>query len=223
VLVVLSVVEQRYEAVMEVLRDGCLVIEVADRYGVSRQTVHEWLRRYRVEGLAGLADRSHRPVSCPHQMPAAVEARLCAIRVAHPGWGPQRIAHQLALEGVNPAPSRAAVYRALIRQGLVDRQRRRRRREDYVRWERSRPNELWQMDVMGGVFLADGTELKVVTGLDDHSRFCVAAGLVERATARPVCTVFAEAMRQHGVPDEILTDIQAWSTPWGPRVDRPVT
>jgi hypothetical protein len=62
------------------------------------------------------------------------------------------------------------------------------------------------MDVMGGVFLLDERELKVVTGIDDHSRFCVAAGLVERATARPVCTVLAEAMRHWGVPDEILTD-----------------
>jgi transposase-like protein len=44
------------------------VIEVADRYGVSRQAVHGWLRRYRTGGLEALADRSHRPHSCPHQM-----------------------------------------------------------------------------------------------------------------------------------------------------------
>ena len=51
--------------------------------------------------------------------------------------------------------------------------------------------QLWQMDVMGGVLLADGTELKVVTGVDDHSRFCVAAGLVTRATSKAVCEVLA--------------------------------
>jgi hypothetical protein len=50
--------------------------------------------------------------------------------------------------------------------------------------------ELWQMDVMGGVLLTDGRELKAVTGIDDHPRFCVAAGLVERANARAVCRVF---------------------------------
>jgi hypothetical protein len=59
---------------------------------------------------------------------------------------------------------------------------------------------------MGDVRLVDGTELKVVTGVDDHSRFCVMAGLVERATARPVCAVFAQALRVHGVPEEVLTD-----------------
>jgi hypothetical protein len=66
--------------------------------------------------------------------------------------------------------------------------------------------ELWQMDVTGGVRLADGSELKVVTGIDDHSRFCVSARVVRRATAKPVCAALAEAMRRHGVPDQILTD-----------------
>jgi transposase InsO family protein len=66
--------------------------------------------------------------------------------------------------------------------------------------------ELWQMDVMGGVRLVDGSEVKVVTGIDDHSRFCVSAMVVPRATAKPVCDALAAAMRRHGVPDQILTD-----------------
>jgi transposase len=61
VLLELTVAEQRFNAVMEVIRDGLMVIEVAERYGVSRQTVHGWLRRYRTGGLDALADRSHRP------------------------------------------------------------------------------------------------------------------------------------------------------------------
>jgi hypothetical protein len=66
--------------------------------------------------------------------------------------------------------------------------------------------ELWQMDVVGGVLLADGSECKVLTGIDDHSRFVMCAGVMVRATSRAVCAHFAEAMRRHGVPQEILTD-----------------
>jgi hypothetical protein len=66
--------------------------------------------------------------------------------------------------------------------------------------------ELWQMDVVVRIHLADGTELSAVTGIDDHSRFCVCARLVARATARPVYDALAFAMRVHGVPDQILTD-----------------
>src|SRR5215207_10282474 len=77
VLVELSVVEQRCHAVMEVLAAGATKTDVAARYGVSRQSVNEWVRRYQVDGLAGLADRSHRPRRHPAQMPAEVEAAVC--------------------------------------------------------------------------------------------------------------------------------------------------
>jgi transposase InsO family protein len=205
-LVELGVVEQRYRAVLEVM-DGAEVTEVARRYGVARQTLHGWLRRYAQEGgIANLADRSSRPVSCPHQMPAVVEVRVLAIRGAHPGWGPSRIAHQLLREGVDPVPGRSSIYRALVRHQVIDPTKRRRRRADYRRWERGRSMELWQMDVMGRVLLADGGEVKVVTGIDDHSRFVVCAAVVARATARPVCAALSAALARHGVPEQILTD-----------------
>jgi transposase InsO family protein len=207
VLVELGVVEQRYRAVLEVLDEGSSVTDVARRYGVARQTVHEWLRRYANQGgLGALADRSSRPESCPHQMPAEVEARIVGLRRAHPAWGPSRIRWQLEQQGADPLPGRSSVYRALVRHGLVEARKRKRRREDYRRWERSRAMELWQMDVMGRVHLTDGTEVKIVTGIDDHSRFIVCAKVVLRATARPVCQALAEALRRHGVPQQILTD-----------------
>jgi transposase InsO family protein len=205
-LVELGVMEQRYRAVLEVL-EGAPVTEVARRYGVARQTVHEWLRRYAGEGgIANLADRSSRPRACPHQMPAVVEARVLTIRGGHPMWGPARIGHQLLREGVDPVPGRSSIYRALVRHGLIDPTKRRRRRADYRRWERGRSMELWQMDVMGRVHLADGAEVKVVTGIDDHSRFVVCAAVVARATARPVCAALTAALARHGVPEQILTD-----------------
>ncbi|MEA2001475.1 MAG: IS481 family transposase [Actinomycetota bacterium] len=201
----LSVVEQRYQAVLEVL-GGATVVDVARRYGVARQTVHGWLRRYASQGLAGLVDRSSKPASCPHQTSAVIEARIVEMRRAHPGWGPRTIGYYLEREGVTSVPSRSAIYRALIRHGLIDPQKRKKSRSDYKRWERARPMELWQMDITGGVRLSDGTELKVVTGVDDHSRFCVSAMVVARATAKPVCDALAEAMTAHGIPDQILTD-----------------
>jgi transposase len=68
----LSVMEQRYHAVMEVVSEAP-VTEVVRRYEVSRQVVHGWLGRYEHDGLAGLADHSHRPA---HQ-PRSLDAKIC--------------------------------------------------------------------------------------------------------------------------------------------------
>jgi transposase InsO family protein len=205
-LVELRLVEQRYQAVLEVVNDGASVTDVARRYGVARQTVHDWLRRYAAEGLRGLADRTSKPLSCPHQMRPLVEARVVELRRQHPGWGPRTISYWLEREDVLPLPGRTSIERCLIRHGLVTPQARRRTRADYKRWERSRSMELWQMDIVGGVRLVDGSEAKIVSGIDDHSRFCVSAFVVVRATARPVCDAMALAMERHGVPEGILTD-----------------
>ena len=204
-LVELSIVEQRYRAVLEAAA-GVPVTEVAARYEVSRQSVHAWIARYREGGLGALADRPRRPNICPHQVSAEVEAAVCEMRREHPRWGPLRLVDELAKAGVSPVPSRMSAYRALVRHGLIQPGARKRRKDIYQRWEREEPMALWQLDIMGGAFLADGTEAKIVTGVDDHSRYCVICQLVLRATGRAVCLAFAAALREFGVPGEVLTD-----------------
>jgi transposase len=204
-LVELSVMEQRYHAVMEVV-SGAPVTEVARRYGVSRQAVHGWLGRYERDGLAGLADHSYRPHQQPRQLDAGIEALICQLRGAHSRWGPRRLLFELGKAGVSPLPSRSTIYRVLVRRGLVPARKRSRRRQDYKRWQREEPMQLWQLDVTASLYLASGRECKIVTGVDDHSRFCVMAIVVLRATGRAVCSVFLAAMAVYGVPEEVLTD-----------------
>jgi transposase InsO family protein len=182
------------------------VTEVAARYEVSRQSVHAWMVRYRQGGLGGLADRPKRPDTCPHQVSAEIEAAVCELRREHPRWGPVRLVHELAKAGISPVPSRMSAYRALVRHGLIQPGTRKRRQDSYLRWEREAAMALWQIDIMGGAFLADGTEAKVVTGIDDHSRYCVICQVVVRATGRAVCLAFAAALRAYGIPDEVLPD-----------------
>jgi transposase InsO family protein len=139
-------------------------------------------------------------------MSPEVEARIVELRVEHPGWGPRTIAHRLALEGCGLVPGRTSIYRCLVRHGLITPEARRRKRSDYKRWERSRAMELWQLDVLGGVRLQDGSEARIITGIDDHSRFCISAFVTTRATARPTCDALARALERHGAPEQILTD-----------------
>ena len=98
-LVELGLVEQRDNAVCEVL-DGVSVTDVARRNGVARQTVHDWLRHDASRGVAGLADRSSRPATCPHQMAPAVEAR--------PAWMKDALCREYPGVDSSPTPSRAS-------------------------------------------------------------------------------------------------------------------
>ena len=100
---------------------------------------------------------------------------------------------------------RVLVYRALRRAGVIEQQPRR-KRDEVEAVGACRADGLWQLDVVGGIALDDGTLLKAVTGVDDHSRFIVIAGLMRRENSRRVCGIFAEAMRRYGVPQQVLTD-----------------
>ena len=215
-LVVLSVVEQRLDAVRAVL-DGADVVEVAARVGVHRATVHRWVARYLTGQLAGLADRSHRPYQSAGQVAEVVEVAVAEMRREHPRWGSRRIRLEM-LRKPGPwateslvVPSERTIDRILLRQGLLRARPRKRPRDSYVRFERPGPMQLWQMDIVGGLRLVSVVtgelrEAKVVTAVDDHSRYCVIAKVVERATARAVCLALAEALVRFGVPEEIITD-----------------
>ncbi len=128
------------------------------------------------------------------------------LRRSRPYWGPRRLVFELAKRGVSPVPSESAAYRALVRAAMIDPHLRDRRSRKWKRWERGAPMELWQMDVVGGFPLADGTWAKALTGIDDHSRMCVCARLMARERTRAVCDGLRAALATYGVPEQILTD-----------------
>lgn len=112
-------VEVRLRAVTEAI-NGSPIVDVAERFGVCRQTVTAWRKRYEAEGLDGLVDASRRPHSSPARIDPNVEALICEMRRHHRRWGARRIAYQLTLETGDKAPSRSTVYRALVRNGLIN-------------------------------------------------------------------------------------------------------
>jgi transposase InsO family protein len=139
-------------------------------------------------------------------MPAEVEALVLELRRQHRYWGPRRIVFEVGKRGADPVPSESGVYRALLRAGLIEVSDRQRRDQRWKRWERGQPMELWQMDVVGGFLLADGSHAKALTGIDDHSRFCVSARLMVRERTRQVCEGLADSLTTYGIPTQILTD-----------------
>ena len=100
----ISEVEQRYDAVVAMIRDGLAVSETTEKVGVSRQSLYGWMARYEAGRLDAIVDRSHRPHHVPHQMPAVFPARVLEMRRRHPRWGPITLKNRPTRAGVHPPP-----------------------------------------------------------------------------------------------------------------------
>jgi hypothetical protein len=111
VLLELSVVEQGYDAVMEVLRDGLGVSEVAQAVrGFPPEPAHLPAPVRERRASPGWLTGRIGPKSCPHQIGTETEALILELRRLNMQWG--RIAHELSKQGWDHPPSRASVYRA---------------------------------------------------------------------------------------------------------------
>lgn len=136
------------------------------------------------------------------------------MRRTHPRWGSRRIRLEMLRRPVDErvaVPAERTIDRILIRQGLLQARPGKKPKSAYKRFERPGPMQLWGIDIVGGVELVDTVtgevrEAKLVTGVDDHSRYCVMAKVVQRATGREVCLAFAQALARFGVPGEVITD-----------------
>jgi transposase InsO family protein len=119
---------------------GWPVAHAAESMGISRDRAHVWWRRYQVEGVVGLEDRSSRPRRCPTRTKASRERRIVQLRRTR-GLGPARIA------GIVGLPA-STVHAVLVRHGLnrLDRLDRP-TRAPIRRMEMSRPGELVHVDI----------------------------------------------------------------------------
>ena len=174
-------------------------------FGISRPTGYLWLDRYREGGVSAIAERSRRPFHSPARTSRELEERLIALRRHYPDWGARKLAVLLAREGIELPVS--TIHRILLRHGLVrdcDRH-----SQALKRFERERPNELWQMDFKGPKNWPRAlTPLSVI---DDHSRYVIALEATGKPDGNLVKQRLERAFERCGVPEAMLMD---HGTPW---------
>jgi transposase InsO family protein len=191
-----------------VVVEGRTQAEVARAYGVSKGWVSKLVARYRLEGDAAFEPRSRRPKTSPNATADTTIALIVQLRqeLTREGLdaGPDTIGwhlehhHQLR---VHPA----TIYRTLVRNGLVTPEPKKRPRSSYIRFEAEQPNECWQSDFMHYA-LSDGTDIEILSWLDDHSRYALRITAHRPVTANIVRAEFRHAINDHGIPASTLTD-----------------
>jgi len=192
---------------------GSNVSALCVEHGISRQTGHKWLRRYRELGYGGLVEQSRRP-----QSTAAVGAQIVAgileLRTRHPSWGPAKIALILASRFGADAPSRSTVARVLKRLGRIKRRRPQARvwtvdGKPYV--EVHAANDLWTIDFKGWWRATRGERCEPFTVRDAYSRYVLSAALVPNTRTMVVRAILERLFQKHGVPRAIQCDN---GSPW---------
>lgn len=168
-----------------VVLEGRSQADVARAYGVSQAWVSRLLARYRAEGDAALEPRSRRP------------------RTRHDAGADTIMWHLEHHHHINL--SRATIYRIVRRANLVRPEPRKKPKSAYIRFQAEQPNETWQADFTHWR-LADGTDIEILTWLDDHSRYALSITAHRPVTGPAVVNTFRAAIARHGTPFSTLTD-----------------
>lgn len=205
-----SVELQRLEFVGLASAGGVSMRELCRRFGISPTTGYKWLSRYGDEGVVGLADRPRRPLGSPWRTDASVEELVCSVRRRFPAWGGRKIRGFLLRQGHTDVPAASTITAILRRNGLMEHVVAPKR--DFIRFERSVPNELWAMDFKGDFGLGDGRRCYPFGVIDDYSRYSLCLVACENQQAPTVQRLLATTFTRYGLPTEMLMDNGA---PWG--------
>ncbi len=205
----MDVMEQRLSFLVRAAQRLERMSGLCREFGISRQTGHTWLRRYREAGrLSCVEEMSRRPHHSPDRIAPELEAQVVGLRVKY-GWGARKLQVLLGQKGTRL--SEATINRVIRRNGLL-------RKEDshlpaVKRFEREHPNELWQMDFKGPMEGPAGKCLPLSI-LDDHSRYAVGLYPLVGTKAEPVWACLERTFERYGVPEAMLMDhgVPWWGT-----------
>jgi len=192
------------------------VIELAERFGISRKTAYpglttragKWIGRFEEHGQSGFHERSRRPHGCPWQTDPAIVQALVVLRKAHPHWGPRKpldLMQRRHRQWELPAVSTAA--RILARQGLVrSRRGHRRAHPGCPKSIPQGPNDIWGADYKGQFRLKDGRYCFPLTVSDLASRYLLGCDAHPEISLDRTLEHFKGPFETTGLPHRIRTD-----------------
>ncbi len=205
-----SVEERRTEFVQLAQGQTIPFRELCRRFGISPKTGYKWVDRAESGDPAWMRDRSRRPHTSPGRTDARMEERVVHLRQQHPAWGGRKLHTRLVRDGIDGVPAPSTITAILARHALID-PLESERRHIPIRFEYPEPNDLWQLDFMGHLPMADG-RLHPLSLLDDHSRFCLGLWACANEQRITVLGQLQGAFERYGLPLAILADN---GSPWG--------
>jgi transposase InsO family protein len=201
-----DVQEQRVRFVILAERKEKNMRQLCQEFEISPTTGYKWLKRFRAEGVGGMRERSRRPANSPRRSSPEIVKKILTERHKTPDWGARKLHLLLAEQGVKVPV--ITIHRILLREGLVAEEDR--HRPAIQRFERERPNQLWQMDFKGmpEAWKAERVPLSV---LDDHSRYLLGLEALPHTQGWLVRQRLEQIFGWAGLPEAMLMD---HGVPW---------
>jgi transposase InsO family protein len=193
--------------IVEVDLSTVTVTEFCRLHGISTWFFYDLRRRYAVEGEAALEPKSRAPHRVANQTPTAVEDAIVAKRkeLAEAGHdaGPETIAFHLRHLDAVPSPS--TIWRILKARGFIEPQPAKAPKRKGHSFTAERANSSWQIDDTPWN-LADGTPIKILNVIDDHSRLAAATRVLESCTGAAAVDTLVTAAETLGLPARFQSD-----------------
>ena len=204
-----TVKQMREEFVRRVLAKEKSKAALCREYGISRPTGDKWLRRYQEE--QPLSDRSRAPKTQPGRVAPEVEAHIVQLRRQYPALGAGKLHKMMENMGHKDLPCARTFNNIFARNHLISKEASLAAKH-IQRFEKERPNVMWQADFKGNFALANGFRCHPLNILDDHSRFCLCTEALKNETFLSVKPVFERVFSEFGLPHSLLCDN---GNPWG--------
>lgn len=184
------------------------VSDLADRFSVSRQTAHKWIRRHRLFGDNGFHEISRRPYNSPFQTDPATTQELVSLRKAHPSWGARKLLDLMHhRDPSRRLPSASTACRILLREGLARSRRRfRRAHPGCPKTSPEGPNDIWAADYKGQFRLKNGNYCFPLTVSDLASRYLLGVDAHPAISLERSQKHFTSLFQEFGLPNRIRTD-----------------
>lgn len=194
-------------------RSGLPAKDFAPLVGTTNSTLYSWKKRFEANGPGGLMPRE-RGGPRGSRMPELTKRTILMLKESNPEYGCQRISDMLARGPALPA-SANAVGRVLREAGYeLEEVETRPHRDRIRRFEREKPNQMWQTDLFSFVLKRQNRRVYLVAFMDDNSRFVVSYGLHASQSTAVVLETLRSGLSSYGPPEEILTDNGAQYITW---------
>ncbi len=182
------------------------ITHLARRYMVSRKFIYTWLRRYR-ENPKGKwwEERSRRPRSIRRKVTPQIREKIIKLRRAY-GLNIMQTEQWFKRKGL--VLSHTTIWKTLQQEGEQPWRKKPYKKKARKRFERPKPNELWQLDIKGPFWVEEqGQHLYLLTVIDDHSRFLLESRLYTHPISQQeILTRLQHCFQLYSRPKQVLTD-----------------